>query len=120
LDFEFVGLLCNVFLEDLRLGGLRVAKVHHLIQQLIYNDEVVADGFFLKRLEVFGEDLDDLVEEEEDLGGIGVAFRECEEVEVIMADIKILQLRLMKSRSMEFVLVPYVDAFVGETWWNSG
>jgi hypothetical protein len=107
-------------LEDLRLGGLRVAKVHHLIQKLVNDDEVVADGLFLKCLEIFGKDLDDLMEEEEDLGGISVAFCEGEEVKVIMADVKVLQMRSVEPRNMIFILFSYVDAFVGETWWNSG
>ena len=80
-------LLGDVLLEDLGLGRLRVAKVHHLVEQLVYDDEVVADGFLLEDLEVLGEDLDDLVQEQEDLGGVGVALREGEEVEVVVADV---------------------------------
>lgn len=77
---EFVGFLCNVLLQDLGLGGLGVAKVHHLVEQLVYNDEVVTDGLFFEDLEVLGEDFDDFVEEQEDLGSIGVSFREGEKV----------------------------------------
>jgi hypothetical protein len=77
-------------LEDLGLGGLRVAKVHHLVEQLVYDDEVVADGLLLERLEVFCKDLDDLVEEEKDLGGVGVALGEGEDVEVVMTDVEVL------------------------------
>lgn len=86
-----MGLLGDVLLEDLGLGGLGVAKVHHLIEELVDDDEVIADGLFLEGLEVLGEDLDDLVEEEEDLGGICVAFCEGEEVEVVVSDVEVLE-----------------------------
>lgn len=85
--------LCDVFLEDLGLGGLRVAEIHHLVEELVDDDEVVPDGFFLELLEVFGEDLDDLVEEEEDLGGICVSFGEGKEVEVVVSDVEVLEER---------------------------
>jgi hypothetical protein len=74
-------------LEDFRFGGLWISKVHHFVQEFINNDEVVSDGFFFKFFEVFGEDFDYFVQEEEDFGGIGIAFSEGEEVEVIMADV---------------------------------
>ncbi len=61
LYLELVRLLRDVFLQDLGLGRLRVAKVHHLVEKLVDDDEVVADGFLLERLEVLGEDLDNLV-----------------------------------------------------------
>ena len=73
-------LLGDVLLQDLGLGGLGVAKVHHLVEELVDDDEVVADGFFLQGLEVLGEDLDDLVQEEKDARGIGVALRQRQEV----------------------------------------
>jgi hypothetical protein len=69
---------------------LRVAKIHHFVKQLVDDDKVVADGFFFELFEVFGEDLDDFVEEEEDFGGICVAFREGEEIEIVMSDIEVL------------------------------
>lgn len=72
---------------------MRVAKIHHLIEQLVNDDEIVPDGFLLELLEVFGEDLHDLVEEKEDLGGICVSFGEGKEVEVVVSDIEILERR---------------------------
>ena len=77
-------------MQDLALCCLRVSKVHHFVQQFIDDDEVVSDTLLLQHLEVFGEDLDDLVEEQEDLGGIGVSFGQGEDVEVTMTDIKVL------------------------------
>ena len=74
--------LRDVFLEYLGFCSLRVTEIHHFVEELVDDDEVVADGFFLEGFEVFGEDGDEAVEEEEDGGGVGVAFGEGEEVEV--------------------------------------
>ena len=79
LDIEFVTLLCDVsvdrsgvdcesqdkgfvvdfvvgfvdkLLEDLGLCDLRVSKVHHLVQKLVDDDEIVSDTLFLNLLEV--------------------------------------------------------------------
>lgn len=59
-----MGLLCDVLLKDLGFGGLRVAEVHHLVEKLVNNDKVVADGLFLEDLEVLCEYFDNFVEEE--------------------------------------------------------
>lgn len=91
LDLELVGLLGDVLLEDLGLGGLGIAKVHHLVEKFVNDDKVIADGLLFEGLEVLGEDFDDLVEEEEDLGGVGVALGKGEEVEVVVADVEILK-----------------------------
>lgn len=64
----------NVLLKDLALRCLGIPEVHHLIQQLIDDDEVVAYRFFLKFFEVFNQDLCESMEEEDDLRGVGVAF----------------------------------------------
>jgi len=53
---------------------LRISKVHHLIQQLVDNDEVISYTLFFQLFEIFGENFDDFVKEEEDLGGIGIAL----------------------------------------------
>ena len=67
-----------------------IAKVHHLVQQLIDDDEVVTDRLFLQLLEVLGEDLDNLVEEQEDLSRIGIALRQGKKIEVVVADVEVL------------------------------
>jgi hypothetical protein len=85
-----VRLLRDVLLQDLGLSRLRVAKVHHLVEQLVDDDEIVADRLLLELLEVLGEDLDDLVQEEQDLGGVCVALRQGEEVEIVVADVEVL------------------------------
>ena len=89
-----------ILLQYLGLGGLWVAKVHHLIQQFVDNDKVVSYALFFELFEVFCKDLDDLVEEQENLGRIGVALGQGEEVEVVVADVEV------------------VDAFAGEAWWD--
>lgn len=80
----------NLLLQDLALCSLRVTKVHHFIQQFVYNDEVISDTLLLQFLEVFREDLHDLVEEQQDLGGICVSLREREDIKVTMADVEVL------------------------------
>lgn len=44
---QFVGLGLDELAEELELGGLGVAVVHHLVQQLVHDHEVVADGLLL-------------------------------------------------------------------------
>ncbi len=92
--------LGDVLLQYLRLGGLGVAEIHHLIQKLVYHDEVIPDALFFELFEVFCEDLHYPVQEEQDLSGVGVAFCEGEQVEVVVADVEV------------------VYAFVGEAGWD--
>ena len=61
-------------MENLALRCLRVTEVHHLIHELVDDDEVVANGLLLKLFKVFDKDGDKAVEEEDDLGGICVPF----------------------------------------------
>lgn len=77
-------------MQYLSLRCLWVSKIHHLIQQLVNDNEVVPYALLLQLLEVLGEDIDDFVEEKEDLGGVRISFRESEEVEVVVADVQIL------------------------------
>ena len=64
----------DILLENLALGRLRVPKVHHLVHELVDDDKVVADGLFFELLEVLHEHLHEPVQEEDDLGGVCVAF----------------------------------------------
>jgi len=89
-------------LQDLGFGCLRVSKVHHLVQELVDDNKVVPYTLLLQFLEVLCEHLNDFVQEQQDFGRIGVAFGESEEVEVVVADVEV------------------VDAFVGEAWWHGG
>ena len=61
-------------MENLALRCLRITEIHHLIHELVDDDEVVADGLLLELFEVFDKDGDKAVEEEDDLSGICVPF----------------------------------------------
>lgn len=80
-----------LLLQYLALCRLWVPEVHHLIKQFVDNDEVVANTLLLQHLEVFREDLHDLVKEEKDFGRIGVLFGQREDVEVTVADVEVLK-----------------------------
>jgi hypothetical protein len=82
----------TALLQDLRFGSLWVAKIHHLVQQFVYDDEIVSYTFLLKLFEIFSEDLDNFVEEKQDFCGIGVAFCESEEVEIVVTNVEVLSL----------------------------
>ena len=95
-----------VLLEDLAFCCLWVPEVHHFVEQFVDDDEVIPDTLLLQDLEVFREDLDDLVEEKENFGGIGVLFRQGEDVEVAVTDVEVL---LESSRqSMLFAMFVFV------------
>lgn len=66
-------------MEDLALCGLGVSEIHHLVHELVDNDKVVANTLFLEFFEIFDEDGDEAVEEDDDLCGIGVAFRQSQD-----------------------------------------
>lgn len=53
--------LHNILLENLGLCSLRIAKVHHFVEQLVYDDKVVPNALFFQLLEVFCENLYDFV-----------------------------------------------------------
>lgn len=83
----------HLLLQDLALRCLRVSKVHHLVQQFVNDDKVIPNTLLLEDLEVFGEDLHELVEEEKNFGGICVSFGQSENVQVAVTDIKVLEIR---------------------------
>ena len=65
---------------------LRIAEVHDFIKQLIDEDEVVANRFLFKLLEVLTEDGDQFVQEREYEGGVGVRLCHRQQDEVIVFD----------------------------------
>jgi hypothetical protein len=69
---------------------LWIAKVHHFIQQLVDDDKVVPDRFFLQLFKIFGEDFDDLMEKEEDFRSVGVTLGKGKKVKIIMPYVQIL------------------------------
>lgn len=46
-----------LLLQNLAVSGLRVAKVHQLIQQLVYDDKVISNTLFLQLLKVLWKNL---------------------------------------------------------------
>ena len=52
----------DVLLENLRIGRLRKAEVHQFVEQLVDDDEIVANGFLFEFFEVFTEDAHAFVE----------------------------------------------------------
>ena len=81
---QFVALCLDEPLQQLDLSGLRVAIVHHLVEQLIHNDEVVADGLLLHVLEVALEHVDERVQEGEDHDSVVILLGDGDEVEVVV------------------------------------
>ena len=65
-------------LKDPALGCLGIAKVHHLVRQLIYDDKIVSYRLFLELFKVFDKDLGESVEnlKGDEVGCIAVLFRE--------------------------------------------
>ncbi len=45
----------HILLQYFAVGGLRVAEVHELVEQLVDDDEVVSDALLLQLLEVLTE-----------------------------------------------------------------
>ena len=104
----------NALLKYLSLRCLWVTKIHHLVQQFIYDDEVVSYTFLLELFEILGEDLNDLVEEEKDFGRIGVALCKGEEVQVVMANVEVLS--LAQHMDLRYEIAPgsfaYIDTLI--------
>lgn len=66
--------LSDIFLENFALRGLGVSKVHHFVQELVYDDEIVAYTLFFEFLEILDENLDESVQEDDDFSSVGVSF----------------------------------------------
>lgn len=62
-----------LLLQDLALRRLWIAKIHHFIHELIDNDEVIPNTFFLEFFEIFHENLGEAMEEQDDFCGICIA-----------------------------------------------
>lgn len=71
-------------LEQFDLCGLRVAVVHHLIEQLIDDNEIIANGLLLDVFEVALENVDEGVEEGEDENCIVIFAGDGDEVEIVV------------------------------------
>jgi hypothetical protein len=84
---------CESALTRCRGGGgggdrhLRVPKVHHLIEQLVRDDEVVADALLVDLVEVALEHLDHAVQKVEHHHCVGVLLGHRHEDEVVVAHV---------------------------------
>jgi hypothetical protein len=78
-------------LQYLGLCSLWISKVHHLVQQLVDDDEIVPYALLLEFLKVLCKDLDNFMEKEENFGSIGVSFGKSEKIEVVVSYIQILK-----------------------------
>lgn len=103
-------------------------EIHHFVQEFVDDDKVVADAFFFQFLEVFGKDLDNLVEKQQELGGIAVALGQRQKVEVVVPDVEVLGVRI-SGWSCACVSArcdrrgschSYIYALVGEAWRYGG
>lgn len=65
-------------LQDLALCRLGVSKVHHLIEQLIQNNEIVTNRLLLELLKVLLKYTSQLVQKENNLCSITVTARKRE------------------------------------------
>jgi len=76
----------DIFLEDLNFCNLRVAVVHHLVQQLICDDKVVSERLVLKLTKVGLKDFLHSVEERQDHYYVWVSAGYRYHVDVVYAD----------------------------------
>ena len=83
----------HILLQDLTLGGLRITKVHHLIEKFVDDDKVIANAFLFQLLEIFRKDFNDLVQKKKDLGRVRISFGKSEQIEIVMSDVEILSLK---------------------------
>ncbi|GIX62848.1 cob(I)yrinic acid a,c-diamide adenosyltransferase [Babesia caballi] len=81
---QLVEAVANALPEDADFRGLRVAVVEHLVEQLVYDDEVLADALLPQGLEVALQDLDEAVEEGEHHGDVVVGRGRGQEVHVVV------------------------------------
>lgn len=88
-------------MENLAFRCLGIAKIHHFVQQFVDNDKVIPDTFLLQDLEIFGEHLHDLVEEQEDFGSICVSLGQREDIEIAMTNIEVLRRAIVLSKLEE-------------------
>lgn len=79
LNLEFVRFLRDIFLKNLALRRLGVAKVHHFVQKLVNDDEIVAYTLFFEFLEILDENLDESVQEDYNFGSVGVSLGQGED-----------------------------------------
>lgn len=78
----------DVHLESVRLTILWVSKVEDFIQQLVKEDKVVLDTFFIELAKVAPSNLYNPVAELKDEGSIGIALCHCDDVKILMPNVE--------------------------------
>lgn len=102
-----MAILSDVFLEDLAVGRLGIPKVEQLVQQFVYDDEIVAYALLFDFLEILVHDAHDLVQKHEDQHDVGVFLGRGHDVQVVTLDVReraLLGLQQGRQRAFLFLL----------------
>lgn len=81
-------LLSDELLENNCVCSLRVSKIHQLVEKLVDHHEIVAYAFLLELLEVLGEHLHKLVQEDKNKGDVGISASSSDKVHVVVLDVR--------------------------------
>ena len=65
---------------------MRVAKIHDFIKELINEDEIVSNRLLFELLEILAENGDQLVEEGEDEGRVGIGLGHRQQDQIVVFD----------------------------------
>lgn len=111
-------------LKDLSLRRLGISEIHHLIQQLVDNDEIVPNTLLLELLEILREHLNYPVQEQQYLCRIRIPLCQCKDVEIVVSYVEILSatydIRIRDSgvwpRGIGGGRKTHVDSLMRETW----
>ena len=68
--------------RTLNLGDLRVAKVHDLVEQLVDQNEVVANALFLKLAKILAHNLDQALQKDEYGGHVRVTLGQRDDIDI--------------------------------------
>ena len=71
----------NKLAENLGVSGLWIAKVHHLIKELVDDDKIVADTLLADLTKVLLQRFNELVKEEKRHGSSHIAISDCKDCE---------------------------------------
>lgn len=79
-----MGFLGDKFLKDFRFGVLRITEIHHLIEEFMDDDEIIANAFLFQFGEILIENLNDFVHVDDHHGGVGVGPRNHHQIDVVV------------------------------------
>lgn len=78
----------NKLAKNLGVSGLWIAKVHHLIKELVDDDKIVADTLLADLTKVLLQRFNELVKEEKRHGSIHIAISDCKDCECVWKERK--------------------------------